>query len=285
MTSNHDSSKRDFMKTVLGVGGVAAAAGLAAGAASVRNAHAQLLESGIDPKSVLANIKKEGKLRLGFSQTAVWLRKNPKTGNLEGVYHDVGEALAKAIEVETEWHEVTWANSTIGLRKGDYDIFATSLFYTLPRSLVVNYVGPMWRKGRLVVSHKDQADRFRSAADFNSPDVTFSINVGSSEENWVMTTFPKAKIITTTGQSILSAEPVRAKKADLYASGDSDILKWIPKNPWAHIIDPDHPIGLTANTWAIRYGDPAWKNFLDFWAQHVLNNGFMKERYEYHLNA
>ena len=55
MTSNHDSSKRDFMKTALGVGGVAAAAGLAAGAASVRNAHAQLLESGIDPKSVLAN--------------------------------------------------------------------------------------------------------------------------------------------------------------------------------------------------------------------------------------
>ncbi len=50
------------------------------------------------------------------------------------------------------------------------------------------------------------------------------------------------------------------------------------------VLDPDNSIGLTANTWAILYGDPAWKHFLDFWAQHVVNNGFMQE-YEHHLSA
>ena len=80
MQSKHDSSKRDFMKTAVGVGGAAAAVGLLAGSASVRHAHAQLLESGIDPNSVLAKIKTEGKLRVGYSQTTPWFQKSAKTG-------------------------------------------------------------------------------------------------------------------------------------------------------------------------------------------------------------
>ena len=47
------------------------------------------------------------------------------------------------------WHEVTFANSTIGLRSGDYDLFGSSATYTVPRATVCNYVGPLWSKGEL----------------------------------------------------------------------------------------------------------------------------------------
>ena len=285
MNAKHDSSKRDFMKVALGVGGAAAAVGLVAGSA-VQEAQAQLLKSGIDPDSVLARIKKEGKIRVGYSQTTPWFQLSAKTGKLTGIYYDVAEKLARALEVEADYQEVAWANATVGLRKGDFDVFGSSLFYTMPRALVVNYVGPMWHKGRLVVTHKDNAGRFKSADDFNSPDVTFSINVGSAEENWVKNNFPKAKIITTSGNITLSAEPVRAKKADLWATGDLDAILFARKNKrWAHIIDADNPIGTTANTWAIRYGDTAWKYFLDMWADHMVASGFMQERYNHYLNV
>jgi ABC-type amino acid transport substrate-binding protein len=284
MTKTVDQSKRSAMKLALGVGGAAAATGLLANAGGIREAHAQMLESGIDSKSVLANLKKEGKLRVGYSQTVPWFQKSAKTGELTGIYYDVAQKLAAALEVEAEFQEVSWADSTVALRKGDFDVFGSSLFYTMPRALVVNYVGPMWHKGRLVLTHKDNADRFKSPADFNSADVTFSVNVGSAEENWVKSTYPDANIVTTSGNITLSAEPVRAKKADLWATGDLDAMLFARKNAsWAHIIQPETPIGLTANTWAIRYGDTAWKFFLDMWADHVMTSGYMQERYDHYL--
>ena len=282
MTKKLDTSRRDMMALALGAGGVAA--GLAVTGATMRGAQAQILDSGVDSNSVLARIKKENKLRVGYSQTTPWFQKSAKTGDLTGIYYDVAVQLAAALEVEAEFHEVAWANSTVALRKGDFDVFGSSLFYTMPRALVVNYVGPMWHKGRLAVVHKDNAGRFKSDADFNSEDVTFSVNVGSSEENWVKTTYPKAKIIATSGNIILAAEPVRAKKADIWATGDLDAVIFARKNAsWAHVVNADTPIGMTANTWAIRYGDPAWKHFLDMWSDHMVASGYMKERYEHYL--
>ena len=37
--------------------------------------------------------------------------------------------------------------------------------------------------------------------------------------------------------------------------------------------------------WAIRYGDTAWKYFLDMWADHMVASGFMQERYNHYLNV
>lgn len=276
-------TKRTFMKSALGVGGLGLAARLLGGLGSPREVYAQLLESGIDEKSVLARVKKEGKLKVGYAQTLPWVHKDAKTGSLAGIYYDVAEALAKELEAKAEYQEVSWADATIGLRKGDFDLFGSSLMYTVPRALVVNYTAPLWHKGHLAVCHKDNARRFKSAADFNRPDITFSINLGTREEHVLKVLFPKAKIVTTSGQIFLAAEPVRAKKADLWVTGDLDAIIFGKKNSsWAHVIDPAGPFGKGANTWAIRYGDPAWKFFLDMWVDNMVASGFVQERYDYY---
>ncbi len=277
-------TKRAFMKSALGVGGLGLAARLLGEVGSPREASAQLLESGIDEKSALAGVKKEGKLKIGYSQTLPWFHKDAKTGSLAGIYYDVAEALAKELEVKTEYQEVSWADATVALRKGDFDLFASSLFYTVPRALVVNYTAPLWHKGHLAVCHKDNARRFKSIADFNRTDVTFSINVGTREEHVLKVMFPKAKIVTTSGQIVLAAEPVRTKKADLWVTGDLDALLFAKKNSaWAQVVDPDHPFGRGANTWAIRYGDPAWKFFLDMWVDNAVASGLVQQRYDYYF--
>jgi ABC-type amino acid transport substrate-binding protein len=249
----------------------------------VGEVHAQLLESGIDEKSVLARVKREGTLRIGYAQTMPWVYKDAKSGRLMGIYHDVAENLARELEVKAEYREVSWADATVGLRKGDYDLFGSSLFYTVPRALVIAYTAPMWHKGHLAVCHKDSAKKFRSTSDFNRPEVTFSINVGTREEHVLKTLFPRAKIITTSGQIVLAAEPVRTKKADLWVTGDIDAIVFARKNKeWAHVVDEVRPFGRGANTWAIRYGDPAWKFFLDMWADNVIESGMVQERFNFY---
>lgn len=277
MSKAFNPSKRTLIKSAMGIAGLAGGSVLAG---SPRTAAAQLLESGIREGSVLAKVKKEGVLRVGYSQTLPWFQRDARTGQLEGIYWEACERLAKELEVKVQYQEVSWANATVGLRKGDFDLFGSSLFYTVPRALVANYVGPMWRKGRLVVTHRDWAERFKGPDDFNHADVIFSVIGGTSEEDWIKKTFPKAQILASTGQIAVALEPVRTKRAHLFAAGDLDAILYARRNPWAHVIDKDKPIGLTPNTWAIRYGDPEWKDFLDFWGGHMLTSGAMQELYD-----
>jgi hypothetical protein len=114
--------------------------------------------------------------------------------------------------------------------------------------------------------------------------VTFSITAGASEEQRIPVLWPKSKLITTTGQVSLGAEPVRAKRADVWMSGDSDVLLLAKRNPgWAAVVEPDKPIDKRPNTWAVRYGDPEWKYFLDFWAAFVVVNGEMDRLFKHHM--
>lgn len=276
-----DDGKRGFLKHAALLG--AASGALAALTPDV--ALAQVLETGVRDDSVLAKCRKEGVLRVGYAQTGPWFYKDAKSGDLNGVYKDVVETLAKEIQVKVEWKEVTFANATVALRKGDFDLFGSSLTYLVPRALAVDFVGPYYAKGSLLLCHKDNADRFKTAADLNKPDVTFSVTAGASEEPRIPTLFPaKPKIITTTGQVSLGAEPVRAKKADVWISGDSDVILLAKRNEsWAHVIDPANPIDRRPNTLAVRYGDPEWKSFLDFYGRFLSVNGEVERLLKYHM--
>jgi polar amino acid transport system substrate-binding protein len=284
MSESVNDGKRDFLKRTAMLG-AAASAGAIGGAVAPQAALAQMLETSIREDSVLAKIRKEGVIRVGYAQTGPWFYKDAKTGDLGGIYKDVVDMLAKEIQIKVEWKEVTFANATVGLRRGDYDLFGSSLVYLVQRALVVNYIGPLYSKGSLLLIHKDNAERFKKASDLNDANVTFSVTAGASEEPRIPLLFPaKPKVITTTGQVSLGAEPVRAKRADVWISGDSDVLLLARRNEsWAVVVDPANPLDRRPNTWTIRYGDQEWKNFLDFWAAFLIANGEVERLFKLHM--
>lgn len=265
-------------------GAAAIGAGIAALGGRPREAAAQLLETGIDPKSVLAKVKKGEALQVGYAQTPAWFYKDPKSGELQGIYKELVDILAKDLEMKVNYQEVTFANATVGLRKGDYDLFGSSLVYTVPRGLVCNYIGPIWSKGSLGIVHKEDARKFKTIADLNRPDVTFSVNAGASEEQRMPLLFPKAKMMAVAGQQAMAAEPVRTRRATVYVTGDSDAIAFARRNAsWAHIVDEKHPFDKRPNTWAIRYGDAPWKHFLDMWSAYVNANGIVQRLYDEYM--
>jgi polar amino acid transport system substrate-binding protein len=271
-------SKRSIFAGAMAVGAMASLV------AAPRQAMAQLLDSGIDPKSVLARVKKGDALQVGYAQTPVWFFKDAKSGELRGVYKELVDMLASDLEMTVNWQEVSFANATVGLRRGDFDLFGSSAVYTVPRALVSNFVGPLWSKGSLAIVRNEDADKYKTIASLNSPDVTFSVSAGASEEHRMPQLFPKAKIIAVTGQQAMAAEPVRTGRATVFVTGDSDALVLAKRNAsWAHIIDAAHPFDKRPNTWLIRHGDEAWKNFLDGWAAYITVSGEVQRLYDKYL--
>jgi ABC-type amino acid transport substrate-binding protein len=256
-----------------------AGVGLAALAVD-RPAHAQILESGVNPNSVLAKVKKGGVLQIGYAQNPLWFFKDPKTGELQGIYKDLADLLAADLEMTPKYQEVNFGNATVALRKNDFDLLAASFTFTAARGLVVNFVGPIWAKGSLAIVHKDDAAKYKTLADLNNSDVTISVSAGATEESRMPVLFPKAKVLSVAGQQALAAEPVRTRRATAYWSGDIDIKSLAKRNSWAHVIEPDHPFDKRPNTWAIRHGDQPWKDFLDMWVASALANGVVDRLYK-----
>jgi polar amino acid transport system substrate-binding protein len=270
-----DLSKRGLLAGALVAGAGAAAVSL------TREAQAQLLDSGIDKNSVLAKVKKGGTLNVGYAQLPLWCFKDPKSGELKGVYKDLVEMLAADLEMTTTWHEVTFANSTISLRSGDYDLFGSSTTYTVPRATVCSYVGPLWAKGSLAVIRKPDADKFKTVKDLDSPDVTIAVNAGSSDEQRMPRLFPKAKFMAVSGQYSMAAEPVRGSRATACIVGDTEARALVKRNSeWAAMVDPASPIDKRPNTWMVRYGDAPWKQFLDTWCNYVVVSGEVQRTYD-----
>ncbi len=281
MMDNIGNNKRNFLKGAAVLGGVASTLGAAM---SPQTVLAQTLESGINKDSTLGKILSSGLLRVGYAQTGPFFYKNAKTGELGGIYFDLATELAKQMNIKLEFKEVTFQNATVALRRNDYDVFGSALTYTIPRAMAVDYIGPLFEVGSLLMVHKDNAAKFKTLADFNKPSVTFSVVSGGSEEPRIPILFPNAKLITTTGQADLGAEPVRAKKADVWMSSQVAVLLMAKRTNWASAFDPSNPLDKRPSSWAVRYGDLEWKNFLDFWATFVRVNGETERLLKHHVD-
>jgi polar amino acid transport system substrate-binding protein len=278
MTESGQTNKRGFLAGALTLATIPAVG-------IIGTARAQDASGGIDENSVLAKVRQSGTLKMGYAQTAPWFYKDPKTGDLQGIYYDLAEALCQQLQIKSAYQEVSWADSTLALRRGDFDIFVSSLTYTVPRAASVAYpTPPLWARGSLALIHKDNAGKFKTAEDLNNPAVTIAVNTGTSAEAQQRRLFPKSKVLATTGQILSATEPVRTKRADAWLNGDNDVIAFARKNAaWAAVLDEAHPFDMAPNTWAIRYGDPTWEAFISGWCNYAVTNGLVKGRFDHYM--
>ena len=260
---------------------LAAAAGAAALTLSMLSGNASAQES------VLDKVKQTGTLKVCFAQGQPDNYKNPKTGEWTGVFVDLVHQLADWMKVEIEPVEVQWNVAVLSLNRGDCDLFGSSLVYNAPRAMQINYIRPMWAKGMNAVIPKENPKGFESPADLDSADVTLAVIVGSREHETAKRLFPEAKLLALqTNVDVQINESVKRGDADAALLPTITIRWWLgvsDNQAWGAMGFPGNDFGNAPNGWAIRYGDPDWKNFLDAFSNFTWANQITEGLYDTYL--
>ncbi|HEX5080031.1 MAG TPA: transporter substrate-binding domain-containing protein [Geminicoccaceae bacterium] len=236
---------------------------------------------------VLDDIKSDGKLTVCFAQGMPDNYKNPTTGEWNGVMVDLVHMLADWIKVEVEPIEVGWDVAVLSLKQGTCDLFGSSIVYNAPRAMEINYVAPFGAKGINVVMSKDNPKELKTPADMNSEDFTLVAELGTREQETAQRLFPKANIIPVKVQSSIQiVDHVKRGDADAAVLPAITVKWWlqVPENAeWGKMGFPGQDFGNAPNGWAVRYGDPDWKSFLDAFSNYVAANNISLDLYEEYM--
>jgi ABC-type amino acid transport substrate-binding protein len=237
--------------------------------------------------SALDRIKKDGVLKVCYSQILPEVYKDPKTGEWTGVFVDLVNELGKWMKVKVQPIEVGWDVAVLSLKQGTCDIFASSLIYNAPRAMEINYVRPFLSKGINVVIQKANPKNLKNPLDLNNPAVTVVAQLGSREQETVQRLYPKAKILAVRANSQLEIiEQVKRGDADAAAMPAITIKWWlqIPENAaWGAEGFPGQDFGNAPASWGVRYADRDLKDFLDSYVGWVIANKVAVNLYDEYM--
>lgn len=238
--------------------------------------------------STLDNIKKEGVIKVCYSQILPEAYKDPKTGEWTGVFVDLMNELARWMKVKVQPVEVGWDVAVLSLKQGTCDVFGSSLIYNAPRAMEIDYVRPFLSKGINTVISKTNSKNLKSPSDLNSENVTVVAQLGSREQETVQRLFPKAKILAVRANSQLEIiEQVKRGDADAAAMPAITIKWWlqVPENAaWGKEGFPGQDFGNAPASWGVRYGDRDWRDFLDAYVGWTIANNVGGKLYEDYLS-
>ncbi len=246
------------------------------------------LLGGAHAESVLDKIKREGVIKICTPTVVPDLYKDPKTGEWLGVMADLYNALAAWMKVKVQPVEVGGFDAAVlTLKQGNCDLVGSSMIYNAPRAMEVNFIRPFGAKGINAVMLKTNAKGVKTPADLNSPNITVVTSLGSREHETVSRLFPKAKIMAVKVPSAIQVvEHVKRGDADIAVLPTITVKWWlqVPENAaWGMMAFPGQDFGNAPNGWAVRYGDPDWKNFLDNYAGYVAANNIANRLYDEYM--
>jgi ABC-type amino acid transport substrate-binding protein len=239
------------------------------------------------PNSVVTRLKQDPVLKVCYAQGTPDSYKDPKTGVWTGVMVDLVNELATQLHAKVEPVEVQWPTAVLSLKRGDCDFFGGSLVYNPGRALEVAFTRPFWAKGLNMVVPVKNPKNLQHLSDLNSENVTIAAVVGSREFESSKRLFPKAKFLAIpVNTDIQIIDPVRRGDADVAVLPTITIQWWlqVPENAaWGKMGFPGEDFGNAPNGWAVRFGDPEWRDFLDEFSNWVSVNGLAPKLYDEYL--
>ena len=261
-----------FLKMIKGLTAATAiaAASLAGSSASVA----------ADSDSVLIEIQKRGKLRVGMATFVPWAMRD-KEGNLIGFEIDVARKVAEDMGVEIEFVPTAWSGIIPALIAKKFDIIIGGMSITPQRNLTVNFTTPYAHSGQQMAANMELAGGFTSLDDYNATNVTIACRRGATPCNFAIKRFPKASVRRFDDDAQAFQEVVNGNAHAMISSAPKPRF-WSDAHPDKVFVANDGE-NLTRGdeAFALRKGDADAVNFFSNWILVNTSNGWLQETHDY----
>jgi ABC-type amino acid transport substrate-binding protein len=228
-------------------------------------------------ENAFERVMRTGTIRCGYGIWAPGLTKDPKTGELGGIFYDYLNALGKHAGLKVEWTgEIGWSDFPAALNEGRVDAICFGAWPKAPVAREVEFTKPIYF---LPVDAYARAgdDRFDHAQEkIDSPDVTISVMDGEISTLLATQNFPKAKTFSIpqlSGSSNLLLN-VTTGKADLTFTDAWTAADFMKVNPGKIKRVPlNAPLRLFGHTIPVAQRENTFVNFLNAATDELINTG------------
>jgi polar amino acid transport system substrate-binding protein len=226
-------------------------------------------------ESAWARINRTKVLRIGaVAGAAPYYQKDLASGEWQGFMIDFAKSLAASLNVKLDINETTWGNAVLDLQANKLDVFF-GLNPSPARALVVDFSDPLFNNAFVLLARKD----FKPTtwAELNDPAVKIAVDIGSSHDQMVTKTCPKAQIIRLE-KSADASLAVQTGRADAQVLVTVLALTVVSKNPTiGHVVLPTPVQATTTNLGFRKEADHKWVEYVNKWIADTRAGGKVKD--------
>lgn len=227
--------------------------------------------------SALDRIQKTRTIRCSYLIYSPYFRKDPNTGTLSGIFHDLMEQLGKNAGLKIDWVEqVGYENIFPGLNTDRYDVFAGGLWPNSTRAQAGFFTIPVFYSVIKAWGRPDDKRFVNNLGAINSANVRIAMIDGAMEDIIAKTDFPEAKRVSLPELSPFTQNllNITSGKADVTFAEPSIVAEFLATNPGKlKEIAPGQPLRIFGNSLVLKLGDLQLQEFLDVALRELLYSG------------
>ena len=224
-------------------------------------------------------ILSSGTLKAGYIVYAPYIAKDPKTGELSGIFYDLVNDMGKRLGTKVEWvEEAGYGTISTSLSAGRYDLYA-GIWPSADRSKAITFTVPVYYDAVYAYARNNDQRFNNNLEAINSSQIKISTIDGELADTIARETFSGAERISLpqTAPFDQLALQVISNKADVTFLPPSSAGTFLKANPGTLKRVSDTPVRIYGTTLGVKLGETNLKNMLDVVVQELIATGRVKE--------
>jgi ABC-type amino acid transport substrate-binding protein len=228
------------------------------------------------PARGLARIAQTSEMRIGTSGEQPPLTMTARNGELLGLDIALARVLAQSMGVEARFVQLPFGQLLDALEAGNVDLVMSGMTITPARSRRAIFVGPYFTSGKSILTKSEALAAATVPADLDSPELRLAALAGSTSQDFVRKSVPRANLIVTERleegiQKVIDGE-VDALVADRETCAFA-----VLRHPDAGLIASSIPFTVEPMGIAVPPDDPRLANLIEKYLTALRDRGVLQQ--------
>ena len=228
----------------------------------------------------LDQVLASGILRVGTTGDYAPFTHNAR-GQYRGIDIDMAEDLAQSLGVSLLWVNTSWPSLMDDFEAGEFDIAMGGISINLNRQQKAFFSLPYQRGGKTPIIRCEDKQIYQSLADIDRVNTRLIVNPGGTNDKFVQKNIKQAPVIIHKDNRTIFLE-LTNNNADVMITDKIEVDLQTAKHPSLCAAMPNEQLTFSEKGYLLPR-DTIWKAYIDTWLHMRMNDGFLAERFQYHL--